>query len=380
MMLLMEIDFALSPYRNLLIILNFLIIYNSVQLGILFLINSFRNKKSALGRIHLSFTILILGSAIVGIIVLLKRFFNVDYGWIQQAIYISASVMFFIFISNIEQYYVKEKKIKSHYFFTIMSGILIPLAALITPDSPHIFILFVFGVVALIFPILFIVYLIKNSTSYKNRMIILLICVLILYVGIGTSMERALEFLPSEEYLIAGMIAMIIALNGAYFTFYKIDIFIESGWQNFIEEYYIIRKQTHQPVYYLNLKLDQDGIKFSRLESKKISEQQKFFSGGIIGIDEITKSISESKATKGINLIKQEDKFIMMEHSKNYIFLFVANKNLSSLRYYLQQIKTQFEKFYGEAIDILSQALSDEELQNNLFVTMDSIVKNILID
>ena len=123
---------------------------------------------------------------------------------------------------------------------------------------------------------------------------------------------------------------------------YGVNVFMELGWQQHLQELYIVHKKTLKLIYHLNLTSTfTDGVDTDK------SETQMVFSGGIVGINEILKNISDSESKgKGVSLIQQKGKYIMMEHGQDVIVCFFTDKNMDSLRFYLRKIREAWETYY----------------------------------
>ncbi len=217
-------------------------------------------------------------------------------------------------------------------------------------------------------------------------------------------MEQTVERIQSEIVLIAGMVLLIIALLGTFFGL-RIEVFIETGWRKHLEDLYIIKKDIYQPVYYINLSkifriempskknminsggqdnkiiIDQEIdktiqkniVNVNKDVTQRISEDQEFFSRGIVGINQLIKEILDSNVEKtGIELIQQGDKYLMLEHREEFITCIIANKRLYSLRYFLRKITNAFDMYYK------STSIDWENIGIDMLKSMDSIVVSIL--
>ncbi|MBD3353649.1 MAG: hypothetical protein GF364_19350 [Candidatus Lokiarchaeota archaeon] len=380
-MIFVDIDFATTPYRPLYIALNFLISYLSLQMAFLFLTKTRKTRKKdnkTMARIYSAFTILFTGATIITIIIALKRYWNYDPWWVQKFIYVTMCLMIFIFTAVLEHHYIQIGEFKSKHFFTIWTGILFMGFLLLNPESAYIWVLILAGIVPLLIPVLFAIFLVtKTAGTLRKRMILLIFSTFFLYIGIALSMDTMLERIPSEIFLIIGMILMLLSLNGVYLAWYRVDVVAEAGWQNHLETLFIIRKLTHNLIYSLDL-TDISGLQnkdTSEGNNKKInkSKDESFITGGIIGIDSLIKSISESKAEqKGLKLIEQENKYIFLEHGVDIITCLITNKNLNTYRYYLRTIRNLFETFY------VSKTIDWSNLEQSVFAPMEQEVKKIL--
>jgi hypothetical protein len=193
--------------------------------------------------------------------------------------------------------------------------------------------------------------------------------IIILYLGILLNLERFISVLPSESYIILSFFLVVIGLIGIYYSIYHVNVFIEMGWQNHLEELYIIHKNSLKPLYHQVLKKSESTL----TTEKENSDSENFFSGGLVGINDILKQISESNSkTKGISLVQEEGKFLLIEHGQDVMVCFVTDKNMNSLRYYLRKIRDAWETYY------CTQPIDWSDTKQEFFIAMGPMVNQIL--
>jgi hypothetical protein len=344
---------------------NAIIIYLALQLSLFFFKAGIKNRKETIGKIHISFGIGFLFIGINFTLKLLKHTVLGSFPSFQNILYISASSAAALVIIIIEPTFRRNR------FFSIASLIDVGLFITIAPESPYIIIALGWTIFILAFPIIFI-YNIYHNTGPKIRMriILLIISIFIIYLGILLNLEQSAEFIPDEGFVIIGYLLVAIGLLGIYQSFYRINVFNEIDWQKSLEELYIIHKKLLIPIYHQNLKI-------FPTETKKVSDNNtdmEFFSGGLVGINSLLKDISESKAfgTKGISLIEQQGKFILIEHAEEAIICVIATKNFESLRYYLRKIRDAWETYY------CTRPIDWTQIKAENFSAMHMIVNSIL--
>jgi hypothetical protein len=157
-----------------------------------------------------------------------------------------------------------------------------------------------------------------------------------------------------------------------YGSFYNLNVIIETGWRDNLLELYIVNRKTFKPIFYLDLRKKEELVEPEKTDLEKVE----FFSGGLIGIDEIMKEISESQSRgiKEVSLIEHKGKIMMMEHTPDVIICFLTNKQLNSLRYYLRSIRDMWEKYYSK------QILNWNEVDSEIFLSINNCVQRILED
>jgi len=191
----------------------------------------------------------------------------------------------------------------------------------------------------MIFPIQFVYSLFKRGGRYlKGRILFVITSVLVLYTGVVMDFRRVQIFLPSEEYIIVGYFLQGLGMIGIFSAFRDMNIFDEADWQNYVEELYIINKSNLEPLFYQNFKTGKQEME---------KETLALISGGLIGINEMFKEISETQSgKKGVSLIEEQGKFVIMEHGQNVMACFVSKKDLKTLHFFLRKIRDVFDKYF----------------------------------
>ncbi len=211
----------------------------------------------------------------------------------------------------------------------------------------------------------FVLFLHRNTGGFVRKRINLLLASSLMFVlGWVGALNFVQSYFSTDLIRIAFLILALAGLIGFYASFYHVNVFVESGWRKSLEELYIIHGKLLQPLYYQNLKT---------LEGKE-GEKVDFFSGGLVGIDNIMKTIgtSQGSGASGVKLIEQQDKYLLVEHGFNVVVCFFANQNLDSLRYYLRQILAAWERYYA------SRPIDWANAQQEIFVAMQGVVNRIL--
>ena len=110
----------------------------------------------------------------------------------------------------------------------------------------------------------------------------------------------------------------------------------------------------------------------------KERNREDMFSGGLVGIDSIISTITNTQDEK-INKIKQGNSLILLEHGSGFTsqidYVLIVSEEQKSLRIFLNTLKNQFESFYKEILLNLNEIEGTPDL---LFLSFDIIIENIV--
>ena len=110
----------------------------------------------------------------------------------------------------------------------------------------------------------------------------------------------------------------------------------------------------------------------------KEKNREDIFSGGLVGIDSIISTITNTEDEK-INKIKQGNSLILLEHGSGFTsqldYVLIVRKEQKSFRMFLNTLKNQFESFYKEILLNLNEIEGTPDL---LFLSFDIIIENIV--
>ncbi len=244
----------------------------------------------------------------------------------------------------------------------------IDLCLFIVFDSPSPF--YIIDLLWIVWDFVFLVqfssFLRHNTTGgTRQRYWLMIISATFIIAGVLLTLYRVQAIDETLVLLTTGYTCLFIGLVGMYAAFYHSNLFIESGWRDALVALYIVHGKLYQPLYFQDLKLG------ATTSEEKVS----FFSQGLIGIDIILKSITQSNSGRKsrVSLISQEGKFLYIEHSFNAIVCFVANRNLQIFRYYLRQIRDAWDTYYS------SRPINWASAQQEVFGAMQVLVNRILL-
>ncbi|MFX1569145.1 MAG: hypothetical protein ACFFCV_12345 [Promethearchaeota archaeon] len=262
----------------------------------------------------------------------------------------------------------------------------IPIIVLIfTPStrSPIFLISIIFVVLNGINIIRFQVILIRKSVGkIKRKFILFLLGALVSFPALGFAIVVGIGVLPpiiNEIFYFTGVIILLFGFIIISFSIYEFPPFYEFEWKENLLKLFIINQNTKEYIYYHDFK-DKFEIENELIDSfDDISQHDrvKLHSSGIIGIEDIITTITDTKEEK-IDKIEQKDSVILLNYSSiiPYItYALIIRKDLLSLEHLLDSIKLQFEAFYREILLNLEDLKGDQEL---LFKSFDIILKNIL--
>lgn len=470
-----------SQFRLFYIILYFLVFFYIVQLVSTFISNYNKNKAEPKSIVYFGLIALFSGLGIMELFYSLVFFFNVNIPDYRKISNIILLISLFLFILISELRYFKQYKKKTRLLYLVMSIFMLVYYFGYFDSDIYLIESIGYGFL-MIYPFIFIQNLKKMAAiNTKKRIYLFFLSLILSYIALIIENPIFLTLFPYEILYAVGRLILPISIKLIQISFYNLDIFTELGWQEHLESIYVIKKENHQPIYYLDFKtllLDkdqysktlksnkmnawvddfqeskelhkiekefkkefQDSIKkkeeekqldeflvgkkgdnddFENFTSKEnidlnfkkymikkeatttieemkkqteipqkqenteeIAQKQQLISGGLVGIEDLTKKIADSvENDSGIKLIEQEGKYLLIEKGRRYIVCFVADKNMSALRQYLKKILESFEFYYTDSLSFDYMSLSSEEISNEEKIKvqkiMDSIIKSTL--
>ena len=223
--------------------------------------------------------------------------------------------------------------------------------------------------------------LIKLTTGeVKHKLIIIIAGELFIAggMGLGSGLSTILQFQKSGE--IVYLISVYIIILGLIIMFYGVFRFpgiLEFNWVRNLRRLYIIDQEKLKELYTFDFTNSNNKIIVSK-KNPDVMKNNNTSSIGIIGINEIFSSITNTDKLK-IKNIKQGECFIHLEYGdellSSIIFIVLAEKEMTSMNFFLKIIKKQFQSLYK---DFLINHESIEGYEKELFSSFDIIIKNIL--
>ncbi|MBN1217173.1 MAG: hypothetical protein JXA99_17265 [Candidatus Lokiarchaeota archaeon] len=235
--------------------------------------------------------------------------------------------------------------------------------------------LFIGGIYLLFFHISLIQ---KSKGNIRNRFVYLLIGELIIVIVIVFGAEKMPSLFSSEQQNIVKVISNPLIIFGQLIVFYSIydfPIFLEFNWQKCILKLYIIDVNKLKILY--QYKFDNKNNDQIKLEDSTDSFNI-IFSGGIIGIKKLLSSLTKSKEST-IEKIRQGEYFILLTQGEADLsfltYCLLIKKEMISIQYFLNLIKKEFIKSYG---NILYDLDSCKDKENQIFLDFNKTIENIL--
>lgn len=277
---------------------------------------------------------------------------------------LSLASAIFIFCLNVEGAF--GKILKTRRLFTILTAIATGILFVI-PNPSTIFegALF-FLQLMYMFPFLFILVIIKvNKGIVRQKMVWAFVGFCLTMIGVGGTHERFQAIILGsvsfndfllitgafKAFMLVGLVILLFAFN--------VDIFLETDWKKYLEEFYIIEPTSGTCLYHRNF-----------IQDVASDQLEKMFSSGIIGIVKLVQEFTKSR--KNVEVIDEGSRKILLERGKNATVAFVVKQDLAILRYYLRIFLSEFEYYFGVLV-------SENELKDSkLFFAMDNICNKVL--
>lgn len=332
-MLAIVIDFINSPWKFWHVGLSGITIYLALQLAILFIIEGKGSAQELHGRLNFALASAFIIFAINASVKIANNFYFPDMELFERITLIFTSLALGLVIT------LMESMVRTTRIFTIMSVVTIIFFCFVDIYSVYVWIGFGLIGFSAIFPISFIYSLYKRGGRYlKGRILLLVFSVLIMYLGVAPDLRRIQLQIQYEEWILVAYFLQAAGILGIFSAFREMNIFDETEWEKYVEELYVINKSDLQPLFYQNFRT---GIQEMSKETLNL------IAGGLIGINDMMKEISDSKSgKKGVSLIEEQGKFIVMEHGQNVMVCFVTKKDLKTLRFFLRKILSVFDKYF----------------------------------
>ena len=216
--------------------------------------------------------------------------------------------------------------------------------------------------------VLFQIKLVKLTTGeIKKRLTVFTIGLFLAYPGvIVTNMLNPIPYNTPIDLITITLLFLGISI--CFAGVYNFPAFLEFEWKKNIVQLFIFEQENHKILYFFNFKEDTST-------SKRLIDHD-LFSKGILGIERITTELSDSVEEK-IDKIKHGEYFILFAYGDGQLshitYALIVNKDMESMRFFLKQIKTQFQFIYKEFLYDLKIIEGNEE---KLFTSFDHNVKS----
>ncbi len=356
-----------------------------LQLAIYFFYQYLKIKDEKLqqNKILLSYGSFFLLGIVGAFFLILNRYFVVDsaskelINKIAYAVVLFSPIAFLHFINIAE--FSNILKLKLGRLLMVLS--LIPIIVLmVVPSTSQIFrVIVVLTLINAIYVIIFQLRLIKISLgTIKRRLISLFIGEIMTFISLFFNSEIPLSWYQPQyinSLIFLGIALFIIGLVIILTAIFRFPPFLEVNWQLNLLKLFVINQKDNVCLYTHEFRKSEENLDESRGKQDNL-----LFSGGISGIDSIISAITNTKTEK-INTIKQGDSYILLDYGTKFpvpiVFALVVKQNLNSIRYFLSNIKLQFESFYKEIL-LNFEMLNLEGKEAQLFESYDIILKNLM--
>ena len=366
----MDLYYVDNPLRDVFIAFDYIIAIFILQIGLLFVKQWYKESKKQLrNNIILGFGVyFILFSAGMGII-----FYIMNHAMPSQDFdfYFIGSI-YLRGIAGIFLAFLLERTIqitlRTRYLISVaLMGLLgvIPFCLNTSFLYP---VLNAINLLLISLPLIFTLYFIKNTVGGMRRKLFITIPgFLLLGFGLyittprilevieGTLVNASMVILASKFLTVFGIVLIMFGFNG--YTF-----FLEAQWKENLIWLFIIDKTRLKILYSKNF-------------LPEAMENEEIFAGGIPGIETIIKQFTQSH--EGIDVIKLENRLILLSHGEKVITALIVKKNIQNADYILKQITKKFEfffwdylKYYESYKSILSQV--------EIFKTMEMLIRTLL--
>ncbi len=341
----------IGPHRFLSLVMDWIFIFLSFELGLLFLIKYKKQPKPLKNSQDLGFFALFSGFSLMRFFFLLGDYYSSDliispfFLWTIGSFrslllnfgFLSIMLSTLFFTLFMEKY---KKFLFKRFFFT--TCFLIQLLIFIVIFFINLEIINVLSFLSFpLFILFFIIYVIDFGKKSKKQNILpkgalkMTLTILLILVGYILSMDLLLENLNLLVRFI-GILLQLIAIGFIFIFFRKIPSFFEYDWQDKIESIYILNK---------------NGIclyNYSFMENTEILEKQ-FISGALASMNIMLNELIHGKPNE-ISVIKKKRKIVNV-FSANYITgILISKEELKYFTYNLKRLVLKVEEIYNNIL------------------------------
>ena len=220
--------------------------------------------------------------------------------------------------------------------------------------------------IGVIFMIYFHFKLIQNSTgNVKVRILILFIGEVLVVIGIIFGTERyPYLFTPQGQLIFRDVFTLLIIMGQLiiFYAFYDFPVFLEFKWQENINYFYVIDEMRLRLIYNYNFRTKSSEV------FEESSDENVFFSKGLIGIEKIVSLITRTKEDK-IQRIDQEDQIMIFNYGtdglESLIFCIIVNDDMVSMAFILKMLQKLFQNRFKNLLSDL------EAIEGNEYIIFD---------
>jgi len=293
----------------------------------------------------------------------------------SMIIFVILSVWSFLLITYTSEFH---KIVSSKISKLILISNIIPLVVLVILDTSHYIVQLsmIPNTLGLFYMLFLQLKLLNRSTgNIKRRLGVILLGEVIFGIALvlGGKGVPILLYSPEIQWLFAIILAIFAELI-IFIAIYKFPAFLEFEWRENLIKLFILDQKRLSILYSYNFIKNDEIVN----NSDEFFNRDRLLTKGIIGIDDIIGSIRGIKTHK-LEVI-QHGNFLLLLRSgdieyKSLTFALLIKKEMNSMRYFLTQIKKQFQGFYRD-IFAEYELLNGEQVE--MFGSFDLILKDLL--
>jgi len=351
----------------------------------LYLYNKVKDEKLELNKILLAYGLLFMISLISIFIRTINSYYNPDPELFVILLQISnipllvSLEVYFITISSKGFEEISNRKITR--LFILIVAVPIILNLILGPYSEvYIILLMIITPAAMGYLLLVQIKLLQLSAgNMRKRLLIITIGLFLIFFSVSLGGYSVSELVLGEYYDLNKIITTPLLVAGYTTVFIGVLRFpalLEFDWKDNIKQLFVIDNKQYKLLYSINIEELLRGDANSKGQDS--NDKKTFFSKGLVGIDEIISTITNTSEEK-IKQITHRDFFLLLNHGSeeysNMTYSLVVNKSMESLRYFLKLIKREFENKYR---NILINIEAIEGSEEEIFSSFDTILRNMI--
>jgi len=324
-----------GPYRELLLTLEFIILFTFMELSIFFFSKFWKNRKeSNRSIVEFDWGVFFACFGTAKIFFIMGDFFGFDHIIFPTYGYFSLAIGGTIFLYHIESNKILPTKFFSTAFFGIFTLVLL-VVFLVNPQIiKTVAYSLGFGAFAILL-FYFSIILRRIWNQYRLNSIGLLIGISLWLLGfLGTS-DVAIALFNGFEIRIAGDIGLLTSLLCVGLFLNSIPSLAEIGWQGKVK-YVILTTRTGINLYTENF------------QEKKTGLNEVLVAGALWGVQSFLQTVLSDSH---LRVLSKGTDVILMEYGKHIVGILIVEQELETLKLLLKKLVTEFEYFYADIVE-----------------------------
>jgi hypothetical protein len=397
--MLLAIDYYETPFRPMLISLNFILLFIILQISLSILRHIWNHRKYRIRYFLFAFLSIFIALGLNIIFNVIEHYFYINIWRVEQLSFMIILFATTLFVFNIENYWKNNKISKSKsrfpYRYTFIPFTFLIIISFGNPET-QIYLIFAYiGLIVVCLPIFFLLHQARiSSGSLRRKFRTLGFSLGFLFILLVLTSSSFL-FLITSEYQITALLFLRITFSSIlYNTLMNIDYILVSNWENYIENILILENITKNQQSLFNLKkLPKIFLEEGNGEdiSTDIQENSQTINNLIPisfldGLHQLTKIIPgdadpHEKSEIREMIIKQRDFYYFLKIYPHFIVVLICNSNYQAFRDYNHILSERLANYFPTASDI-EEIIADLENSNkreqykHLFTRIISIVLN----